>query len=113
MTSVPQLLPIFPLDSVLLPGAPLPLHIFEPRYRELVADVWLEHGRDNERAGFGIVALAHPRNRRRGPRPGSPAPRTRPPLITRSATRLKTSTRRRRTWPRVGTFASIIEVEAL
>ncbi len=31
-----ELLPLFPLQLVLLPGAPLPLHIFEPRYREMV-----------------------------------------------------------------------------
>jgi Lon protease-like protein len=30
-------LPMFPLGTVLLPFAHLPLHIFEPRYRELVA----------------------------------------------------------------------------
>jgi hypothetical protein len=30
------LLPLFPLDVVLLPGTPLPLHIFEPRYREMI-----------------------------------------------------------------------------
>jgi Lon protease-like protein len=30
-------LPLFPLPLVLLPGELLPLHIFEPRYRELVA----------------------------------------------------------------------------
>lgn len=30
------LLPLFPLDVVLLPGAPLPLHIFEPRYKEMI-----------------------------------------------------------------------------
>jgi len=29
--------PVFPLPLVLLPGELLPLHIFEPRYRELVA----------------------------------------------------------------------------
>jgi hypothetical protein len=28
------LLPLFPLDVVLFPGTPLPLHIFEPRYKE-------------------------------------------------------------------------------
>jgi Lon protease-like protein len=33
-----NLLPIFPLDLVLFPGAPLPLHIFEPRYKEMIAD---------------------------------------------------------------------------
>ena len=30
-------LPIFPLELVLVPGEPLPLHIFEERYQELVA----------------------------------------------------------------------------
>jgi Lon protease-like protein len=36
---VPRLrdVPLFPLGIVLLPGEVLPLHIFEPRYRELVA----------------------------------------------------------------------------
>ena len=34
-----DLLPIFPLPGVVLfPGVFLPLHIFEPRYREMVAD---------------------------------------------------------------------------
>jgi Lon protease-like protein len=28
-------IPLFPLDVVLFPGAPLPLHIFEERYREM------------------------------------------------------------------------------
>ena len=32
------LLPLFPLDVVLFPGTPLPLHIFEPRYKELIAE---------------------------------------------------------------------------
>jgi Lon protease-like protein len=31
-------LPMFPLGTVLLPGAVLPLHVFEPRYRALVHD---------------------------------------------------------------------------
>jgi Lon protease-like protein len=36
--SVPQQLPLFPLpDAVLFPKMPLPLHVFEPRYRQLVA----------------------------------------------------------------------------
>ena len=30
-------LPLFPLGVVLFPGALLPLHIFEPRYRRLLA----------------------------------------------------------------------------
>jgi Lon protease-like protein len=29
---------LFPLDVVLLPGSPLPLHIFEPRYKEMIAE---------------------------------------------------------------------------
>lgn len=44
-----QLLPIFPLSLVLLPGMPLPLHIFEDRYKEMMADV-LPDNRE-----FGIV----------------------------------------------------------
>ncbi|HEX5436739.1 MAG TPA: LON peptidase substrate-binding domain-containing protein [Gemmatimonadaceae bacterium] len=31
-------LPLFPLPVVLFPGAALPLHIFEPRYRRMLAD---------------------------------------------------------------------------
>ncbi|MDQ4120185.1 MAG: LON peptidase substrate-binding domain-containing protein [Acidobacteriota bacterium] len=34
-------LPLFPLPVVLFPGTPLPLHIFEPRYREMLADIQL------------------------------------------------------------------------
>ncbi len=33
-----SLLPIFPLELVLLPGVPLPLHIFEPRYKEMIEE---------------------------------------------------------------------------
>lgn len=42
-------LPLFPLGLVLLPGEPVPLHIFEPRYRALV-QVCLDADRP-----FGIV----------------------------------------------------------
>ncbi len=35
---VGSLLPLFPLDVVLFPGAPLPLHIFEPRYKEMIGE---------------------------------------------------------------------------
>ena len=45
-------IPLFPLHVVLVPGAPLPLHIFEPRYRALVADC-LATG-----APFGVVCLS-------------------------------------------------------
>lgn len=37
-------LPIFPLPgTVLMPGSLLPLHVFEPRYRQLVADCLRDH----------------------------------------------------------------------
>src|SRR4051812_43143701 len=32
-------LPLFPLAVVLFPGVPMPLHVFEERYRRLLADV--------------------------------------------------------------------------
>lgn len=41
-------LPIFPLGLVLFPGVSLPLHLFEPRYRQLIKDIGAS-GR------FGIV----------------------------------------------------------
>jgi len=34
----PERIPLFPLNVVLLPGADLPLHIFEPRYQEMVKE---------------------------------------------------------------------------
>ncbi len=43
------LLPLFPLSLVLLPGMPLPLHVFEDRYKEMMADVIPN---ENE---FGVV----------------------------------------------------------
>lgn len=36
-------LPVFPLPVVLFPGVPLPLHIFEPRYRQMLTDVSLSN----------------------------------------------------------------------
>lgn len=39
MTELPDVLPIFPLTgAVLLPGGHLPLHVFEPRYRNMVQE---------------------------------------------------------------------------
>jgi Lon protease-like protein len=35
---LPPLLPLFPLEVVLFPGTPLPLHIFEPRYKEMIGE---------------------------------------------------------------------------
>ena len=44
MKSLPSLLPLFPLpDAVLFPQMPLPLHVFEPRYRKMVADALQTH----------------------------------------------------------------------
>jgi Lon protease-like protein len=45
----PERIPLFPLNVVLLPGAELPLHIFEPRYREMVRNA-LEN-----KAEFGML----------------------------------------------------------
>ena len=50
-------LPLFPLGSVLYPGLVLPLHIFEERYRQLVAD--LLGGPEPQE--FGVVAIRHGR----------------------------------------------------
>jgi uncharacterized protein len=52
-----ELLPLFPLGTVLVPGMRLSLHIFEPRYRQLVAD--LLDGGSNTGPEFGVVALRH------------------------------------------------------
>jgi Lon protease-like protein len=49
----PDRIPLFPLNVVLLPGAELPLHIFEPRYREMVRCCLRDHSE------FGIL-LAMP-----------------------------------------------------
>lgn len=38
-------IPLFPLPLVLLPGAALPLHVFEPRYRRMLVDVQAADGR--------------------------------------------------------------------
>lgn len=36
--SLENLIPLFPLDVVLFPSTPLPLHIFEPRYKEMIGE---------------------------------------------------------------------------
>ncbi|MHA6622024.1 LON peptidase substrate-binding domain-containing protein [Pseudonocardia sp. DLS-67] len=52
--TLPETLPLFPLGTVLLPGATLPLHVFEPRYRQLTVDLvtGVVPGRE-----FGVVAV--------------------------------------------------------
>lgn len=63
--SLPDVLPVFPLTGVLVfPGMILPLHIFEPRYRNMVEDA-LEAG-----AVFGMIQPVVPRQDNR-PSPGS------------------------------------------
>lgn len=53
MTASAIELPLFPSDVVLFPGVVLPLHIFEPRYREMIADC------RRRKKPFGVV-LARP-----------------------------------------------------
>ena len=49
-----ETLPLFPLGTVLLPGVSLPLHIFEPRYRQLTVDLVTGAVPDKQ---FGVVAV--------------------------------------------------------
>jgi uncharacterized protein len=44
-------LPMFPLSAVLFPHASIPLHVFEPRYRELMRDCLAGDAR------FGVVLI--------------------------------------------------------
>jgi Lon protease-like protein len=69
-------MPMFPLGTVVLPGAVVPLHVFEPRYRQLVVDclasdddppvfgsVLIERGSEvgggDQRAELGVIAAMH------------------------------------------------------
>ena len=64
--TLPETLPVFPLTGVmLLPGTVLPLHIFEPRYRNLVEDAL-----DGDKI-FGMIQPFVPQNDNRGPQPGA------------------------------------------
>lgn len=49
----PARIPLFPLEVVLLPGMPVPLHIFEPRYKTMVGRCL------KEKIEFGIVLAQH------------------------------------------------------
>jgi Lon protease-like protein len=49
----PNRIPLFPLDVVLMPGAELPLHIFEPRYQAMVARCL------DEKLEFGMILASH------------------------------------------------------
>jgi uncharacterized protein len=49
-----ELLPLFPLSTVLFPGMRLPLHIFEERYRILAAEL---RERPEAERRFGVIAI--------------------------------------------------------
>jgi ATP-dependent Lon protease len=70
--------PVFPLPQVaLFPGALLPLHIFEPRYRAMIRDVIDSH------RTLCVAQIVDPARREEGlaaPAPGSPSERERPPI---------------------------------
>ena len=51
MSAARRELPLFPLNTVLFPGGPLPLRIFETRYLDMVRRCLREEG------GFGIVLI--------------------------------------------------------
>lgn len=50
--AVPTITPMFPLQTVLFPGSPLPLRVFEPRYQQLIADTMTAN------RCFGVVLIA-------------------------------------------------------
>ena len=52
-------MPMFPLGSVLLPGGLLPLHVFEPRYRQMIVDCLSAD--DDKEPEFGQVLITHGR----------------------------------------------------
>ena len=55
LSDLPNPLPMFPLGSVLFPGQILPLHIFEPRYMEMMTHCL---GEDDEGDKlFGVVLI--------------------------------------------------------
>jgi len=55
LAAVTVRLPLFPLGTVLFPGVPLPLHIFEERYRRLVREL-MDLPAEQSRQ-FGVVAI--------------------------------------------------------
>jgi hypothetical protein len=50
-----EVIPLFPLETPLFPGVVLPLHVFEPRYRRLMADLTARPDPDTRM--FGVVAI--------------------------------------------------------
>src|SRR2546426_8612475 len=81
---MPRELPIFPLPLVLFPGTTQPLHVFEPRYRRLLADCLAGDKR------FGIAyhrAAAGEGGEGGGPRGGVPRRGTPHPTHTGASLR--------------------------
>lgn len=58
-------MPLFPLQTVLFPGSPLPLRIFEVRYLDMVQRC------HREKAPFGVVCLTQGSEVATAPRPGA------------------------------------------
>lgn len=52
-----DVLAMFPLGLALLPGQLLPLHVFEPRYREMMTDVVDRAERESTPPGFGVALI--------------------------------------------------------
>jgi Lon protease-like protein len=52
-----NLLPLFPLEVVLLPEQPLPLHIFEDRYKTMVGECLQAKAEGKGQQEFGVVLL--------------------------------------------------------
>lgn len=70
--ALPDILPIFPLTGVLLfPGMRLPLHVFEPRYRNMVQDAL---------AGARHIGMIQPLAPRQDNAPAPDAPQDAPEL---------------------------------
>ena len=51
------LLPLFPLEAVLLPEEPLPLHIFEDRYKAMIGDCLEAKAEGSGQQEFGVVLI--------------------------------------------------------
>lgn len=63
---IPETLPLFPLQAVLLPGGRMPLQIFEPRYLDLISRCM------REGSGFGVVQILRGREVIDNVHPASP-----------------------------------------
>jgi Lon protease-like protein len=74
-------IPLFPLNTVLFPGGPLPLRIFEPRYLDMISRC-LKHDH-----GFGVVLI---RDGPRGRRPGAHLRRRHHGAASSTGTRVRT-----------------------